>query len=196
MFLSAEEIDAEVRAGSLGIVPFDGALLKPNSCVLRLGSRFRRWVPSTEPIDPWTPDAAAGHLGSVEQLEELVLESGAFLLAETLERISLPPHLVGQISTLSHWGRFGLTADNGSWLVSAGYGAARPTPLTLELLSTNPAPLRLRAGVPICHLVLARRYLHNEMSLPLMKSVYEGVATPSAPRLYEEFHQIVRLPPG
>jgi dCTP deaminase len=195
MFLSAEEIAAEVEAGSLGIAPFDPVLLKPNSYVLRLGSRFRRWLPSTDPIDPWSPDASARHLAPVEHLEELVLESGAFLLAETLERISMPRHLVGQISTLSHWGRLGLTADHGSWLVSAGFGAVRPTPLTLELYSTNPAPLRLRVGAPICHLAYVRSQSQSGASLPLANSVYEGLGTPSAPCLYEEFHKLVRLAP-
>jgi len=196
MFLSADQIEGAVRGGALRIEPFDRQLLKPTSYVLRLGDGFRRWDPAAGVVDPWAPDASSAALGAIERGPEIVLRPGEFVLAETLETISMPSHLVGLLSTLSHWGRFGLSADNGSWLVSAGYGAGAPTRLTLELVSTNPLPLRLRAGLPVCHLLFARADSAHGESGPLARSVYEGLETPSPPQLFEEFHALVGPEPN
>jgi len=186
MFLSAEEIQEEVRSGALVIHPFLPSLLKPASYVVRLGYRFRRWAKTGSVVDPWAPDAASPALQEVETGSELVLHPGDFVLVDTLEEVGIPAHLVGLLSTLSHWGRFGVSADNGSWLVSPGFGGGRCTRLTLELASSNPNPLRLRPGMPLAHLVLARTGPGVEASL-FSQSIYEGLPAPSPPRLFEEF---------
>ena len=194
MFLSASEIRAAVASDELTIDPFDVAHLKPASYVLRLSDRWRRWSPSDEPVDLTAPVDTAGLLSPIVTTEEYVLSNTEFCLAATIERLSLPPHLLGIVGPLSHVARFGLSVGLGSFVVSPGFGATAPTSLTLELVAHNPSPLRLRTGLPICHLALMRVTPASETH-PLDPSIYEGRESPSGPRLAEEWNKRM-LGPG
>lgn len=187
MYLSASEIRAGVASGELSIEPFDVAHLKPASYVLRLSDRWRRWSPSDEPVDLAAPVDTAGLLSPIVTSEEYVLSNTEFCLAATIERLSLPPHLMGIVAPLSHVARFGLSVGLGSFIVSPGFGANAPTSLTLELVAHNASPLRLRAGLPICHLALMKVTPASE-AYPLDRSIYEGRQSPSGPLLAEEWN--------
>ena len=186
MFLSASEIQASVASGELLIKPFVAAHLKPASYVLRLSNRWRRWFPSDEPIDLTAPVDTDSLLSPIITSEEYVLSNTELCLAATIEQLSLPPHLDGIVSPLSHVTRWGLSVGLGSFIVSPKFGATTPTSLTLELASHNPSPLKLRAGLPICHLAFIKVTPDNE-SRPLEQSIYEGREVPSGPLLAEEW---------
>ncbi len=188
MFLSASEIRAAVASDELTIDPFDVANLKPASYVLRLSDRWRMWSPSDEPVDLAAPVDTAGLLSPIVTSEEYVLSNTEFCLAATIERFSLPPHLMGIVAPLSHVTRFGLSVGLGSFIVSPRFGANAPTSLTLELVAHNPSPLRLRAGLPICHLALMKVTPASETH-PLDRSIYEGRESPSSPLLAEEWNR-------
>jgi len=189
MFLSASEIQDLVASGELLIEPFVAAHLKPASYVLRLSSRWRRWFPSDEPIDLTAPADTDRLLSPIITSEEYVLSNMEFCLAATIEQLSLPPHLVGIVSPLSHVTRWGLSVGLGSFIVSPKFGATTPTSLTLELAAHNPSPLKLRAGLPICHLAFVRVTPATD-SYPLDRSIYEGSEAPVGPLLVEEWNII------
>ena len=186
MFLSASEIQDLVDSGELLIEPFVDTRLKPASYVLRLSNRWRRWFPSDEPIDLTAPVDTDKLLSPIITSEEYVLSNMEFCLAATIEQLSLPPHLVGIVAPLSHVVRLGLSVGLGSFIVSPKFGATTPTSLTLELASHNPSPLKLRAGLPICHLAFIKVTPTTELRA-LSKSIYEGRETPSGPLLAEEW---------
>lgn len=187
MLLSADEIQAAVAAGELSIEPFASSRLKPASYVLRLSNRWRGWNSSNEPVDLAAPVDADRLLSPIVTADEYVLSNAEFCLAATAEALSLPPHLAGIVAPLSHLARWGLSIGLGSFIVSPGFGATAPTSLTLEITSHNPSPLRLRAGLPICHLALIS-VTPASAAHPLERSIYEGRQSPSGPLLAEEWN--------
>lgn len=186
MFLSASEIQDLVASGELLIEPFSPENLKPASYVLRLSNRWRKWSPSSEPIDLAASVDTDRLLSPIITSEEYVLSNTEFCLAATIEQLSLPPHLVGIVAPLSHVTRWALSVGLGSSIVSPKFGATTPTSLTLELAAHNPSPLKLRAGLPICHLAFIKVTPDNESRL-LGQSIYEGREAPSGPLLAEEW---------
>ena len=193
MFLSANEIASEVREGRLRIDPFNPDFLKPASYVLRLGNSWRAWSKADEPIEVWSERAGESQLGSLFHSDECVLRIGNVVLGSTMERLRLPNGLVGLVMNLSHLARFGISVHFQAGLVSPGFGTTVSTALTLELASFNPSPLKLRAGMPVCHLAIARVAEDSDSGNSLARSIYEGREVPCPPMLYEEFKSVTNL---
>jgi dCTP deaminase len=189
MFLSASEIQDLVASGELLIDPFLPENFKPASYILRLGNRWRKWAVSSEPVDIGKPVDTERLLSPIITSDEYVLSNAEFCLAATIEQLSLPPNLVGIVAPLSHISRWGLSVNLGSMIVSPKFGATTPTCLTLELASHNPSPLKLKAGLPICHLAFIK-VTSSDKPRPLDRSIYEGRETPSSPCLSEEWNII------
>lgn len=196
VFLSADEIHAEVASGRLVIDPFVPDLLKPASYTLRLSKDWLELLQLEEPVEVSAPEANHSGMYRSMQGNELVVNPSTLVLGGTLERISLPDDLLGIISTLSHLARFGLSANLNSFLVNPGFGQNRSTALTLEILSFNPSPLRLSAGMPICHLSFVRVSSSKNYGRAQYPSIYEGRAAPSAPLFYEELRSIYEVSVG
>lgn len=75
------------------------------------------------------------------------------LLAQTLERVTLPPHLSGRVEGRSSLARLGLTVHNTAPYVHPGYNDH----LTLELYYVGKIDFRLRPGeLRICQLIVER----------------------------------------
>ena len=81
--------------------------------------------------------------------EALVLQPQQFVLAATLEYLSMPPDLCGFIQSRSTYGRLGLIAATATY-VTAGYHGCP----TLEIVNAGEVPVRIRPGEDICQLVL------------------------------------------
>ena len=180
-----------VASGTIGIEPFCEVQLKVASYVLRLGRRLRRWLPGDVPVRMWSPAAAAAALAAPEEVDVIALEPGEFALGCTLERISLPAHLAGQISPLSHVARFGLGVTCGADFINPGFGRATPSMLTLELYNHNPRPLELRAGMPVAHLRFVA--VGSDAASDRARSIYEGADPLIAPLLFEEWSLVLPL---
>lgn len=180
--LNHEQIDAAVASGDIQISPYDRRLLKQGAYSLRLGDQFRQWT-SGEPLDPTDPRAAHS-LGATSSASKIVLAPGEFILATTLERLVLGAGVSGFLSTPSHLARFGISAVMSSCVVAPNFGRRAPTAITLELTSSNPSPVILRSGHPICSLVLTR-IDPAAYELP-PRAGYDGLDTPSAPRYADE----------
>lgn len=188
MFLNASAIQAEVDNGRLAIDPFLPELLKPASYVLRAGKRYRVWKRTGKDVVVWSENAAASHITDVIESDELTIEPGTLVLLSSLESVSIPDHLLAMILTTSHVARFGMSCQLGSALISPGFGLAAKQALTLELVSFNPNPIRLRSGTPLCHLLFAPVDGDRAKSSRLRQSVYElSGSPPQPPLLYEEF---------
>lgn len=187
MFLSADDICSEIESGRLVIEPFNRDFLKPASYVLRISNRWRRWKKQEQSILLWSADAAAKHLEPVTNSNCFEIQSLAFALTETIERICLPDDILGVLSTLSHLARFGLSVHMNSFFVNPGFGRNRPTAIALELFSANPSPILVVSGTPACHLAFVRTSGRAKLKGSLMKSIYDGADALASPRLYEEF---------
>lgn len=148
MILVDWQIEDRIRRGHIGIDPFDPALIQPNSLDIRLGSHFVWYTPGDAVIDPYHKESIAS---SVEEVvaDEIVLQPGNFVLAETFEAIELPDNIVASIEGKSSIARLGIELhQTGGW-IDAGFRGT----ITLEMCNVNQRPVRIYAGMPIGQLV-------------------------------------------
>lgn len=183
-----------VASGEVGIEPFQEVQLRGASYVLRLGRRFRRWLPGNAAVRLWSPSAAVAALAPPEEADVITLNPGDFVLGCTLELISLPNDIAGQISPLSHVARFGLSITCGADLVNPGFGCGTPSRLALELYNHNSRPLELRSGMPVAHLRFVATGADGRANLS--RSIYEGSDPLTAPLLFEEWSSFIPLDAG
>lgn len=193
MWLSANQIAQLTQARVVVIEPFDCKLLKPASYVLRLGNAWLLWKDIGESVSIADFEASDSHLER-RQAEQLLLNPGQPVLATSLERIQLPSNLMGLLSTLSHVARFGVNVLQGSSFVSPDFGRSAPTALTFELVNSNPNPVWLRSGMPICHIGFQQLLDPGTPNSALQRSVYEAQAVPAPPMYLEEFKQFLTKP--
>jgi len=139
----------------------------PTSVNLRLGQLLR--IPAAGVSITFDP--AAGRVGpTLERLydpyeippEGFVLDPGRFILGMTMERIALPlPSelpagvaergcLAGRVEGKSSLARMGLLIHFTAPTIHAGFEGT----IALEMMNLGPAGIRLRAGMPICQLIL------------------------------------------
>jgi len=78
--------------------------------------------------------------------QNLVLPRGGFVLASTIEYLSLPDWIEGEVKDKSSWARQGLSCYN--TLIDPGFTGY----ITLELTNNGPETLRISGGMPICQL--------------------------------------------
>lgn len=146
MILSDSTIRRMLESGELGIEPMDFEQIEPASVDLRLGNTFL------------VPRAVNGVCSMSEPpeyesttAEEFIVPAHGFVLATTMEFISLPNNLTAFVEGRSSVGRLGLFIQNAGWVDPGFHGA-----ITLELFNANNAPMRIEAGRRICQLVLAQ----------------------------------------
>ncbi len=187
--LSRAAIAESIVSGAVGIYPYSEVQLRGASYVLRLGRRFRRWLPGQSAVRMWSPSAAGTALAAPEDANILTIDPGALVLGCTFERIRLPANIAGQISPLSHVARFGLGVTCGADFINPGFGGATASILTLELYNHNSRPLELHAGVPVAHLRLIEIGTQGEASPP--RSIYEGSDPLTEPLLFEEWSAVL-----
>ncbi len=146
VILSDHTIKYMLGTGELRIEPLDPRQIEPASVDLRLGNTFL------------TPRASNGMCSMSEPpeyesvtAESFVIPTRGFVLATTMEVVTLPNDLTAFVEGRSSVGRLGLFIQNAGW-VDPGFSGA----ITLELYNANNAPMRIEAGRRICQLVLAR----------------------------------------
>lgn len=109
MILSDRDLRALIDNGRLVIDPFDPASVQPSSVDLRVGHQFRVFANSRYPyIDVREPMEGLTELVEATEEEPFILHPGEFVLASTLEMVSLPDDVVGRLEGKSSLGRLGL----------------------------------------------------------------------------------------
>jgi len=148
MILVDWQIIDRIERGYIGIDPFNPDLVQPNSIDIRLGNHFVWYTPGSDVIDPFTRDTVTS--GTEEMTtESIVLYPGQFVLAETMEVLSLPDNIVASIEGKSSIARLGIELhQTGGW-IDAGFAGS----ITLEMCNVNQRPVRMHAGMPIGQLV-------------------------------------------
>lgn len=116
-------------------------------------------------IDPWQdghvqPASIDLRLGrdflfmgaSINAAGNMPLDPGDFALGTTIETVTIPPHLVGQINGRSSWARKGLIVHTTAGFIDPGFTGQ----ITLELKNVGNETLWLPVGERICQLVLTQ----------------------------------------
>lgn len=192
MFLSDKEIADLVQRGKL-IHPFDQTLLRPASYMLRLSNTFRKFT-ALGVVDVLDKKTIEDNVGDIVKQDSFVIQPQEFVLACSIEKVSIHTDLLGLLSVLSHLGRIGLALHTTSALISPGFGLGTPSSITFELFSYNPAPLKLYSGMPLCHLLFAKLSHPPSQGYVYSPSLYTGQDKPESSRYYEEFKKYIMDP--
>src|ERR1700760_2747301 len=98
MLLSDRDLRAAIDAGTLGLDPFDEAMIQPSSIDVRL-DRFFRVFNNTKytHIDPRQQQDDLTALVETGDDEPFVLHPGEFVLGSTFEGVNLPDDLAGRL---------------------------------------------------------------------------------------------------
>ena len=82
------------------------------------------------------------HLWETEDRDSYVLKPGEFVLAQTMERVTMPNHLMGLVEGRSSYARTGVTAHLAAPKIDPGYAGE----ITLEMTNDGANPIELVAG--------------------------------------------------
>lgn len=109
MLLSDRDLVSEIKAGTLALEPFEPTLVQPSSIDVRLDRLFRVFNNHLYThIDPSIQQDDLTSMVEVPEGQPFVLHPGEFVLASTLEVISLGDQLAGRLEGKSSLGRLGL----------------------------------------------------------------------------------------
>lgn len=147
MILSDKTIKKMLADGSLRVEPMEAEQIQPASVDIRLGSTFSVVEDSPKGILNLNDEI---HYKMIES-DTYILLPGQFVLATTMEYISLPNDLTAFVEGRSSLGRMGLFIQNSGW-VDPGFEGE----ITLELYNANRCAIELKAGRRIGQLVFAK----------------------------------------
>ena len=172
MILSDRTILRMLAEGTLGISPLEPAQDQPASVDIRLGNTFSV-----------VEDTSSGIITMEHEIRYKTIETdtylllpGQFVLATTMEYVTLPDNLTAFVEGRSSLGRMGLFIQNAGW-VDPGFRGE----ITLELFNANRCAIELRAGRRVGQLVLA------EMDAPALhpySGKYQGQTGATGSRVY------------
>lgn len=146
MILSDQTILRMLKEGSLVIDPLEERQIQPASVDIRLGNTFSIVEDSSTGIITLDREI---HYRTI-RTDTYLLLPGQFVLAATMEYISLPNDLTAFVEGRSSLGRMGLFIQNAGW-VDPGFRGE----ITLELYNANRCAIELTAGRRVGQLVFA-----------------------------------------
>lgn len=179
--LSDFDIKRAIRSGQLDVWPApEEEAIQPASLDLTLGSEFAIWkdlaaklalnlvIDPADEKDPGWP-----LMEKVKPKEYIELPPKSFALGTTAEKVRLGPQLAARVEGRSTLGRLGLMVHATAGFIDPGFHGN----ITLELYNLSPFPFRLRPGMSVCQLALAR--LETQCAVPYgygRESKYQGQA--------------------
>ncbi|MGH3749735.1 MAG: dCTP deaminase, partial [Micromonosporaceae bacterium] len=153
MLLSDRDLIDQFKQGRLRLEPFESSLIQPSSIDVRLDRWFRVFNNTKYThIDPSLQQDELTSLVEVPDGEPFVLHPGEFVLASTLEVVSLPDDLAGRLEGKSSLGRLGLLTHSTAGFIDPGFSGH----VTLELSNVANLPITLWPGMRIGQLCIFR----------------------------------------
>jgi dCTP deaminase len=183
MLLSDRDITAAIAEGRLGIEPYDPALVQPSSIDVRLDRFFRVFNNHLYThIDPSRQQDDLTSMVEVTDGQPFVLHPGEFVLASTLEVITLGEQLAGRLEGKSSLGRLGLLTHSTAGFIDPGFSGH----VTLELSNVANLPIMLWPGMKIGQLCIFRLSSPAEhpYGAAVYQSRYQDQRGPTASRSY------------
>ena len=188
MLLSDRDITAAIAEGRLGIEPYDKTLVQPSSIDVRLDRFFRVFNNARYThIDPAQQQDDLTTLVEPDGDDPFVLHPGEFVLASTLEVITLGDQLAGRLEGKSSLGRLGLLTHSTAGFIDPGFAGH----VTLELSNVANLPIKLYPGMrigQICVLPLSSPSEHP-YGASVYGSRYQGQRGPTPSRAHRGFHR-------
>ena len=172
MILSDRTLFKMLEEGTLSITPLDKEQVQPASVDIRLGNTFSI-----------VEDLSTGVITLKDEVryktintDTYILLPGQFVLATTMEYVSLPDNLTAFVEGRSSLGRLGLFIQNAGW-VDPGFQGE----ITLELFNANRCAIELKAGRRVGQLVFAEM---DDTALKPYNGKYQGQKGATGSRVY------------
>jgi dCTP deaminase len=181
MLLSDRDLTAAMGVGELRLDPFEPALMQPASIDVRLDRSFRVFNNHLYThIDPAVQQDDLTAEVEVKDGLPFVLHPGEFVLASTLEVVTLGAGLAARLEGRSSLGRLGLLTHATAGFIDPGFSGH----VTLELSNVATLPMRLWPGMSVGQLCVFR--LSSPAEHPYGSAVYgskyQGQRGPTASR--------------
>jgi dCTP deaminase len=167
VLLSDRDLKAALADGSLGLSPYDEALLQPSSIDVRLDRYFRVFANHRYThIDPSEQQDDLTQLVEPDGDDPFILHPGEFVLGSTLEVISLGASLAARLEGKSSIGRLGLLTHSTAGFIDPGFSGH----VTLELSNVANLPIKLYPGMKIGQICVFQ--LSSPSEHPYGSSIY------------------------
>lgn len=152
MVLSDKDIFAMLRQGELRIRPLSKDQVGAGSVDLTLSDEW--WVFKRRFRGRLVDLSEVDFKSATEKKvsEAMILEPGEMCLGKTVEKLTLPPYLMGSLEGRSRYARMGLAIHITSALVQPGSDNRQ----VLEIVNFAPFPVKLNAGMRISQVVFER----------------------------------------
>lgn len=190
MILSDQEIESELRTGTIVVDPEPGReQYSPSALDLRLDSEFTEFIPLNHNQPKGVKDEVVIDMATIEipalrdqyTRKGPVDEEGAyrlarnhFVLAQTLERVSFPgaSRIAARVEGRSTLARMGLVVHFTAPVIHCTFHGN----ITLEIYNFGPYDVLLRPQMRICQLVFERLGKAPRVAL---NSVFQGQRSPT-----------------
>lgn len=187
MVLSDHTIKEEIAKGRIVVEPLDPACIQPASIDIHLDNKLLVFRTCRHPfyIDVRQNTDDLSEPVEISEDSPFFLNAGEFVLASTLESITLPDDIVARLEGKSSLGRIGLLIHSTAGYVDPGWCGH----LTIELSNVAKLPVTLYYKMAIGQISFLRltspvERLYGSTGLG---SKYQGQSEPTATRYYEDF---------
>lgn len=163
MILSDNDIKKMLKSGAMKIEPLDEGQIGPASVDLTLSDE---WYFFKEELMKGTVDLSKTGFQDAfvtKKSSSIMLKPREMCLAKTVERITLPPDVMGMLEGRTRFARMGVAVHITSTLVQPGSDNRQ----VLEVMNLAPFPIRLHAGMRISQVVFEK--LESPTSKPYAK---------------------------
>ncbi len=184
--LSDRSIKEELALGRIRIEPLWEDAIQPASIDLHLDRVFRIFRVTRRPYVDVREDASdLTERVVIEPEEPFIVQPGSFVLAGTVEHITLPHDIVARVDGKSSLGRLGLLVHATAGYVDPGFSGR----LTLELSNQSQMPIALYYGMKIAQISFYRLStpVERPYGSPGLGSKYQGQDEPTPSRAYQDF---------
>ncbi|KKR02746.1 MAG: deoxycytidine triphosphate deaminase, dCTP deaminase [Microgenomates group bacterium GW2011_GWC1_39_12] len=188
MILSDHDIKVALKEKRIIIDPKPDLSVQLGSCSidLRLGKKFRVFNHSKIAlIDPQNPCATEDLMTeiTVKNADPFILQPGDFILATTMETITIPDNMLARLEGRSSLGRLGIVVHSTASVFDPGWHGVA----VLELGNLGRIPVALYPGMRICSFTFEE--LSSPADVPYTKrksSKYKHQNAPLASKISEE----------
>ncbi len=180
MILSDRDIKAALKSKRIRVSPPLDMPTQLGSCSidLRLGKQFRVFNHSKVAfIDTNNPKVSTEMMAEItlKKDEQFILQPGDFVLATTIEKISLPDDLVGRLEGRSSLGRLGIVVHSTASVFDPGWDGV----VVMELGNLGRMPVSLYPGMRICSMTFEE--LSSPADVPYTKKKSAKYINQNAP---------------
>jgi dCTP deaminase len=189
MVLSDHDIKEALASGRIAVAPALDTSTQLGSCSIdfRLGYTFRIFSHTKHPyIDPQDAHLMEDIMEeiTIPKGEAFIMRPGEFVLATTIEHLTLPDDLLGRIEGRSSLGRIGIIVHSTASVFDPGWVGIP----VLELGNLGMMPVALHPGMRICSFTFEQ--LSGPVDVPYTKkktAKYVNQSGPDASRYAREF---------